>query len=703
MGLTGRKTFAIAAGLCLLASIGLAAEIQFQPLGGTVTTAMDDIGEALAALVAAVACGLAARDATGRTRVGWALISISAASWGLGEVVWSIYEVGLQIAVPYPSWADAGFLLSVPFAFAGVVAFWVPGHGLIGRRRLVLDAVTVFLALMFTAWAFGLKSVYSDPEGLGEKALDLAYPVGDLLIATVLVLAIRRATRSQRGRMVLLLSGLAFNALADSAFSYLTATGTYTARGSVLDTGWVIGYLLIALSAMWPADSEPVVIERSPYDLWQLSIPWLSVLAAGGSAFVLSFTGHTLDLFLTALVGVGGSLLTVSMILAQLDSLSALRASRRSEATLAEIINEAPAGVVRVGLDLRIIDANPRFLSLLHANPEDTKGALITRFFTGSDAVSFAENLEALSSGSREAVQADGEALRTDGTKVWVHWSATAVANRTGAIDYFIAMFEDTTARHEAEAAAAASVELMQRLNTLKTEFLQSVSHEFKTALIGIQGFSEFMRDTDQLDVNDARAFAADIYRDAERLDRMVNEMLALDRAESARANVRLAPLDINAVVLREVGTAERTVGNPIVTKLAPGLPAVAGDSDRLGEVIRTLLENAIKYSPEGGKVTISTASANGLVEVGVAGEGVGVRSDFDNGLFSQNDLFANNPIRKVVGNGLALGIVRQLVQLHGGRLWVDRSAEGSIYRFTLHPADAAKAKKMPVSSGLVA
>src|SRR4029077_10405066 len=122
--------------------------------------------------------------------------------------------------------------------------------------------------------------------------------------------------------------------------------------------------------------------------------------------------------------------------------------------------------------------------------------------------------------------------------------------------DYFIAMFEDTTSRHDSEAAAAASLGLMQRLNSLKTDFLKSVSHEFKTALLGIQGFSELIRDTSELDVEQVRSFAADISTDAERLDRMVTEMLELDRAESGRADLHLAPVDLNALVEREISVA---------------------------------------------------------------------------------------------------------------------------------------------------
>jgi signal transduction histidine kinase len=89
--------------------------------------------------------------------------------------------------------------------------------------------------------------------------------------------------------------------------------------------------------------------------------------------------------------------------------------------------------------------------------------------------------------------------------------------------------------------------------------------------------------------------------------------------------------------------------------------------------------------SPAGGVVTVTTAVGAAGVRVSVKDQGVGVRAEFDDRLFDQDDLYANSPIRKLVGTGLGLGIARQVVQMHGGRLWVVRTAHaGSEYHFTL-------------------
>src|SRR5437763_4505000 len=98
-----RKTFAIAVAAVGIASVAYALTLRYVYFGDQAVTAIDDIGEALAAAIAAVACAWAASRAAGKDRLGWALMGISASLWAAGEVVWSIYEVGLAVDVPYPS------------------------------------------------------------------------------------------------------------------------------------------------------------------------------------------------------------------------------------------------------------------------------------------------------------------------------------------------------------------------------------------------------------------------------------------------------------------------------------------------------------------------------------------------------------------------------------------------------------------------
>lgn len=228
---------------------------------------------------------------------------------------------------------------------------------------------------------------------------------------------------------------------------------------------------------------------------------------------------------------------------------------------------------------------------------------------------------------------------------------------------------------HEAQATALANLAVLERLNSLKTEFLTRISHQFRTALVGIQGFSEVIRDSDHLDLAEVRSYASDIYADAERLDRTFNEMLELDAIEAGRASLKLARVDLNELVTGVVEATRNQIGEHVLAlKLDPTVPAVTCDTDKLSQVLTILLNNATKYSPAGSEVVVTSQADGAFAEVRVRDHGPGMPADFHDGL-------SNGGVRA----GLGLPIARQIVEMHGGRLWFESTAgEGSVFHFTL-------------------
>jgi len=342
---SGRRTFTVIAAGVAIASIAYGAVLHTLFFGEQAVTAIDDIGEAVAAALAAAACAWAASRTSGSNRLGWALMCISASAWAAGEIVWSVYEVGLGVEVPYPSLADAGFLAAVPFAIAGIRAFWSAPRGTSARWRVWFDGVIVALALISTAWAFGLRTVFQADEAWSTKALDLAYPLGDVLIGTILILAVRRATHQQQGRMALLLAGVASYSIADSAFSYLTATGTFGSVGSVLDTGWFAGYLMIALAAIYPEAPLKAAVKQAPLDVWQLALPWMTLLTASAGDVYSALSGNELDLFQSTLTAILAVMLTVNMIFERREFLELLTEIESSHGTLKREFRSALDGI----------------------------------------------------------------------------------------------------------------------------------------------------------------------------------------------------------------------------------------------------------------------------------------------------------------------------------------------------------------------
>jgi PAS domain S-box-containing protein len=697
-GFRGWRAFTLAATGAAVVSVAFIVWTTLRIGGDAITIGVDDIGEAVAAMTAAVSCGLAALRTSNRTRIAWGFFAASALSWGIGEVVWSIYEVAMGVSVPFPSGADVGFLLSIPLAVAGVFAFTSAPSRLTTRGEALLAGTIVALSLLFVAWALGLSRVYDmSTASPPARLIGLAYPAGDIVTITVLVLALRRARRTELGSMLLLLGGLASAAFADSAFAYLTASGNYGSIGSLLDAGWVIGYLMIALAPLWPASDNEKVAAEGPIGLWQMALPWVAVAAAAVTAIKLALGDQVLDRFETVLAGCIGLLLVGSQVVSHRDSLSLLLKSQRAENQverrnnlLDEIITHAPLGIVRVGIDMRIIDANPRMAALMRVDPGRMIGRPVAAFLEPGEFTRVFELFRPLWNGATDTIESDSRAVRGDRTNVWLHWSATTVRNAAGRVEYFLAMYEDTDAQHAANEAATAHLAGIERLNQLKSEFITLVSHEFRTGLVGIQGFSEMLRDSD-LAAEDVKAFAADINKDAQRLNRMINDMLDLDRIEAGRLTLHIEPQEIN-VLLRDAVERARasSTHHKIDVDLDPRNPIAQCDADRVAQIIANLLTNAIKYSPDGGEILVSDRAVDGFVEVSVRDLGAGIAPEFAKRLFSRYERYEKTS-GKIIGTGLGLAIARQIVEMHGGRIWVETAVgSGSDFRFTL-PVPAPK------------
>jgi signal transduction histidine kinase len=224
----------------------------------------------------------------------------------------------------------------------------------------------------------------------------------------------------------------------------------------------------------------------------------------------------------------------------------------------------------------------------------------------------------------------------------------------------------------EAQATALANLAVLERLNRLKTEFLTRISHQFRTALVGIQGFSELIKDSERLDMAEVRAYASDIYKDAEGLDRAFTEMLELDGIEAGRATLKVSRVDLNQLIERVVETTRKQ--NPdhvLAVELDASVPAVSCDEEKVSQVLTILLSNATKYSPAGREVSIASRASSDGVEMTVKDHGPGMPADL------------NGP--QASGTGLGLEIARQIAEMHGGRMWFESSrGRGTEFHFML-------------------
>ncbi len=244
----------------------------------------------VAALTAAVGCGFAARRTTGPRRRAWRWLAAGTGAWAAGQTVWSYYEVVLDREVPFPSFADVGFLLFPLLAAVGLVS-WLGTQSdqLVARGRDVLDGTVIAGSLVALSWVTSLGSVVS--EGGADwfgLALSVSYPVGDLILATLVLLALGRAARSERTTLVVLALGLGGLAVSDSAYVYLVSQGLYDSADMV-SAGWVIGFLLVGVSGFsvtaevprpeYPGTSVAPAPTRPT--LLRMVVPYVPLVVAG--------------------------------------------------------------------------------------------------------------------------------------------------------------------------------------------------------------------------------------------------------------------------------------------------------------------------------------------------------------------------------------------------------------------------------------
>lgn len=211
-------------------------------------------------------------------------------------------------------------------------------------------------------------------------------------------------------------------------------------------------------------------------------------------------------------------------------------------------------------------------------------------------------------------------------------------------------------------------------------EFIANVSHELKTPLTSIQGFAQAILDGTADTPEARREAAAVIHNEAGRMHRMALDLLALARLDAGTADLEMSPVDMGAL-LHGMGAkfaplAERA-GIDLKLHIAPGLPALVGDGDRLAQVFTNLIDNALKFTPAGGKVTLRAVQDRGELQISVADTGRGIPAEavphiFDR--FYQADHSRQGGAQH--GAGLGLAIVREIVAAHGGRISVRSALE---------------------------
>jgi len=276
------------------------------------------------------------------------------------------------------------------------------------------------------------------------------------------------------------------------------------------------------------------------------------------------------------------------------------------------------------------------------------------------------------SGGSREN---EYRLVRRDGTIVWVHDSAVTVIE--GDRRYARGFVVDVTARREAERELERQNEQLRQLDSLKDEFVALVSHELRTPLTSIRGYLELMSEDGNL-TPEQMHFLETIDRNAQRLQRVVGDLLFCAQVEAGKLSLECGVVDINAVVDEAIQAVRPSAAakSIAVTAELDDLPEINGDRARLAQVLDNFLSNAVKFTPGEGTVTVTTVKRLGEIEVRVCDTGMGIPADELPRLFQRFFRTERATTAAIPGTGLGLAIAKAIVAGHGGRIRVD-STEG--------------------------
>jgi PAS domain S-box-containing protein len=236
-------------------------------------------------------------------------------------------------------------------------------------------------------------------------------------------------------------------------------------------------------------------------------------------------------------------------------------------------------------------------------------------------------------------------------------------------------------------------------IDELKDEFVATVSHELRTPLAAIYGAAETLRQRDGLDPADRTRLLTVISQESERLARVVEEILLAGQIDSQQ--LRLVEVRVDAAELTQdvVARMEQHARNGVTFSLVapPSLPALSTDPDKFRQVLINLIENAIKYSPEGGRIEVTIEPRNGHLSVAVRDEGLGIPASEQRLIFDKFYRVDPNLTRGVGGTGLGLYVCRELVHLMGGRIWVESAhGQGSTFFVDLPLGVEAARERVP-------
>ncbi len=341
----------------------------------------------------------------------------------------------------------------------------------------------------------------------------------------------------------------------------------------------------------------------------------------------------------------------------------AAQASRTlSESELALIADHAALGLIRLDRSLRVASANEAAHRVLGRRPGSLIGRTLMETFVDHR---LEELVAAAAAGESGLYQSD-------------------------ALEHTSILVRARPAEGGGSWVTIENVTELVRLRRIRSEFIDNLSHELRTPLANVRLLTEML--LDDLEDEDVsmrvRERVATIDIETGHLVQMINELLDLSRIEQTATSVRhdeVQVLPLVAASMRRLRTFAERQGVVLIELVPDDLPPVRGDEERLDQLLMNLLHNAIKFSPEGGTVTVTTDEHPDGVVISVADQGMGIPRKDRARVFERFYKVDRARQRGQGGTGLGLAIARHIAEAHGGRIWLEsEEGVGSTFSFSL-------------------
>jgi two-component system, OmpR family, phosphate regulon sensor histidine kinase PhoR len=339
----------------------------------------------------------------------------------------------------------------------------------------------------------------------------------------------------------------------------------------------------------------------------------------------------------------------------------------------AAILGSMVEGVAVVNGAERLVFANPGFASILGLDVPPVSGSSLLEVVRQTELI---EAVRRVLAGESRV-----EAEIATGTLRQHYFAATVASVRAGETSGAVIVLHDITE--------------LRKLERIRRDFVANVSHEFRTPLTAIQGFAETLIGGAMDDPQNRGRFLGIILEHSRRLARLTEDLLKLSQMDAERLELEVRSVGVTQLVESCYETAQRRAaekGLNLSLNLPTHLPDVAGDNRRLQEVLQNLLDNAIQYTLPSGKIVLSAEAANEEVIFTVADTGIGIPQADQPRIFERFYRVDVARSREAGGTGLGLAIARHLIEVHGGRLWVESElGVGSKFHFSVPVFDAQR------------